>query len=297
MTTIKAQYQNGNYVVQLWEDGTKLRLTDNLQPLSPIWPESIDIKITNMCDVGCHYCHERSDKRGRCFDVEDAYNLLKDLPLGVELAFGGGNPLCCREGLLWLFPRLHCIKNLTVHTRHLHQLGNLKPTALGVSYERVRHDSIERFYREYGKQLQVVVHLIAGVHTLDDLGKCLESFGRVLVLGYKQTGRGITFYSSTVEDTLSAWRDQLEPYLHYPGKILSFDNLAIKQLYIRRFFKKELWDRMYMGDDGLFSMYLDLVRMEFAESSTAKVRYKIVDAPNVQGMFRRIKLGKGNKEA
>lgn len=289
MTTIKAQYQNGNYVVQLWEDGTKLRLIDTPQSLSPIWPESLDIKITNRCDGSCPYCHEESERQGECFKVENAWNLLKDLPAGVELAFGGGNPLCCKEELLWLFPKLSCVTNLTVHAQHLSQLGKLKPTALGISYEESFHNDIEQFSQEYGEQIQVVVHLIAGVHTIEDLQKCLKSFNRVLILGYKQVGRGIAFYKPAIKNNLSNWQKHIRPYLYCPSKVVSFDNLAVQQLNINSLFTKEVWERIYMGDDGLFSMYLDLVKMEFAESSTAKMRYKIENGLSIQEMFQRIR--------
>jgi intein/homing endonuclease len=53
MTTINT-YQNGNTTVTLMSDGTKIREYEGV-PLV-LHPESIDIKITDYCDMGCSYC-------------------------------------------------------------------------------------------------------------------------------------------------------------------------------------------------------------------------------------------------
>lgn len=53
MTTINT-YQNGNTTVTLMSDGTKIREYEGV-PLV-VHPESIDIKITDYCDMGCSYC-------------------------------------------------------------------------------------------------------------------------------------------------------------------------------------------------------------------------------------------------
>ena len=58
-------------------------------------------------------------------------------------------------------------------------------------------------------------------------------------------------------------------------KIISFDNLAIKQLDVKRLMSDKEWDEFYMGDDGQFTMYIDLVKEEFAKSSTSPKRYKM----------------------
>lgn len=71
--------------------------------------------------------------------------------------------------------------------------------------------------------------------------------------------------------------------------VVSFDNLAIKQLNPQRMMSKEAWDEMYMGDDGLdgemtsASMYVDMVKREFARNSCAIERYPLMD--NIEDMF------------
>ena len=69
---------------------------------------------------------------------------------------------------------------------------------------------------------------------------------------------------------------------------MSFDNLAIEQLNIRRFFTDKEWEEFYMGDDGNFTYYIDMVERKFAKSSTAPMgkRYDLIDSTDE--MFRRI---------
>ena len=97
------EYKNGNYVVRILNDGTKIRLSEN--PVPKI-PESIDVKITNKCNARCAFCHEKSCVDGKSFNVNLAYRLFKELPRGVELAIGGGNPLEEKQDLHWLFRKL-----------------------------------------------------------------------------------------------------------------------------------------------------------------------------------------------
>ena len=48
--------KNGNYTMYLdLETGTKIRKND-LDFFDPEKPESMDIKITNKCDMGCQFC-------------------------------------------------------------------------------------------------------------------------------------------------------------------------------------------------------------------------------------------------
>ena len=49
-------FENGNYTVKLnLLNGTKIRETED-DFLNPTTIESMDIKITNCCDMGCKYC-------------------------------------------------------------------------------------------------------------------------------------------------------------------------------------------------------------------------------------------------
>ncbi|HHT23450.1 MAG TPA: hypothetical protein GXZ87_09125 [Bacteroidales bacterium] len=82
-----ATYKNGNSQVTIYEDGTKVRRYS--EPLLLEFPESIDIKITNYCDLGCKFCHEMSDIAGKHADLNKLLTVLQGLSPGVELAIGG----------------------------------------------------------------------------------------------------------------------------------------------------------------------------------------------------------------
>ena len=53
--------------------------------------------------------------------------------------------------------------------------------------------------------------------------------------------------------------------------VISFDNLAIKQLEPKRLMSEEDWNTMYMGEDygnmSSASMYIDGVEMQYARNS------------------------------
>ena len=64
----------------------------------------------------------------------------------------------------------------------------------------------------------------------------------------------------------------------YFGKCLvSFDNLAIEQLNIKRFFTEEGWNMFYQGDDFSLSMYIDAVEQKFAPTSRSSERKSFND--------------------
>ena len=71
--------------------------------------------------------------------------------------------------------------------------------------------------------------------------------------------------------------------------MVSFDNLAIEQLDVKRLLSDEEWNEFYMGDDSVFTFYLDLVDGKFAGNSLAPEdeRYDILD--NIDKMFERIR--------
>lgn len=49
-------YINGNVKVTLYTDGTKIQEWSDDELANPIFPNSMDIKITNFCDLNCKFC-------------------------------------------------------------------------------------------------------------------------------------------------------------------------------------------------------------------------------------------------
>ena len=79
-------------------------------------------------------------------------------------------------------------------------------------------------------------------------------------------------------------------------KVISFDNLAIEQLDVKRLIPEEQWEEFYMGSDSEFTFYIDMVDGTFGKNSLApeNERFPIVD--NIDDMFEKIRLKKILKE-
>ena len=274
---------NGNVFVALLEDGTKIRVTHG--QANPVYPESIDLKITDYCDLGCPYCHESSTESGKHCDPEFVLRYLDGLPSTTEIAIGGGNPLAHPELLTILqgITRLGLVANLTVNQRHVRRYWTL--------IERLICDNLVYGFGVSGSQPQhelyritphVVHHLIVGVHEPEDALR----LPKVLVLGYKHAGRGKEYATMRIpiEARIERWKNKIKELL---GKVhLAFDNLAIEQLELRSILDDDAWKVLYMGNDGEYSMYVDAVMKTFAVSSTSEQRFSTV---NVQEDFRQLR--------
>lgn len=272
---IITEYKNGDTKVSLYSDGTKVR--EYYGEGNPLFPESIDVKITNYCDKGCAYCHENSNKQGKHGDLDILFNILSPFPSGIELAIGGGNPLSHPDlyGFLVKLKERGFIPNLTVNEFHFDEYRSFIQRliderlvyGIGISY---RHD-IEIIKKAYNLSKNIVVHMIAGVNDVEEIEQLKEIDGiKLLILGYKQFGQGINYFSSKVSDNLKQWYMRLPSY--FKKVPISFDNLAIEQLNIKRFFEEKEWDKFYMGDDFTFTMYIDAVEQQFAPTSRSKDR-------------------------
>ncbi len=271
-----ATYKNGNSHVTIYEDGTKVRRYD--EPLLLEFPESMDIKITNYCDLECKFCHEMSDIVGKHADLDKLLTLLQGLPPGVELAIGGGNPLSHPDIINFLgkLREMGFIPNMTVNQRHLKRyLPEIKKMlqeelifGLGISINNTDLNEVKELMKI---TKNIVFHLIAGVNSVEEIEWLRElDYCKILVLGYKQIGRGADYFSAEVKQNMMFWNAFVGMYLS--EGTLSFDNLAIEQLYIKQMMTEKEWDRYYMGDDFTFSMYIDAVNQQFAPSSTSNER-------------------------
>lgn len=270
-------YQNGDYTVTLFSDGTKVR--EGGHGVAQ-FPESIDVKITDFCNMGCRYCHEQSTVVGVVGDIDDLMQRLEGLPRGVELAIGGGNPLS-HPDLASFLSRTPLVPNITLHQGHLPMYRELDERGMldrvyGVG---VSVTDITKMCGVSDTDIpNLVWHVIAGVTSITQLLRVPkdERPSRVLVLGYKQFGFGTSFFQQQepiITRRLGEWRWWIARLIHeYPS--VSFDNLAIRQLQIQDLLTPEAYTEHYMGDDGQFTMYYDAVKREYAVSSTSP-RYPI----------------------
>ena len=285
-----AKYKNGNYFVELYEDGTKIKYTKD-DYFNAEFPESMDLKITNRCDLNCPMCHEKSTRNGKHGNLFEPF--LSTLKKGTELAIGGGNPLLAK-GLMAFLERMKkqgVVCNITVNEQHFlklkpvveHLIKEKLIYGLGISLNECNPQTIE-----FAKQNKnVVFHIINGI--FDDFDKIISQNLKVLVLGYKKFGRGEKFYSKQVQKLMDKTK-QLIPTLFDKFACVCFDNLALKQLDVQTMVTKEEWENFYMGDDGECTMYVDLVERKFAKSSTSTERFDLLD--DIKDMFQKIKVSK-----
>lgn len=290
-------YKNGNYIVKFnLDDGTKIRETEE-DEFIPDYAENMDIKLTNQCEgVWCKWCHEGSSPNGKHGDILNE-KFIDTLHPYQEAALGGGNILSHPD----LIPFLHKLKerkviaNATVNQIHFEKNQDLIRKlvdekliyGLGVSLI----NPTEKFIELVKQYPNAVIHVINGVLKSEDV-KALENNNlKILILGYKHLRRGNEYFDAAHERIVKNQKwlyDNLEGMLD-KFKVVSFDNLAIEQLNVKRLLSQEEWDEFYMGNDGQTTYYIDMVERKFAKSSTAPMdkRYDLLDS--VDDMFHIIR--------
>lgn len=286
-------YKNGNYLTIIKSGNykfTKIRRTikwdDN--EFHPEFPDSIDLKISNKCSIGCPFCHESSVPNGKVFDLSRTIQVLNKLPkVGIEVAIGGGDIFDCYKEFIglrnWLVDNSFLVR-VTINERDLNRpeynqlledcrgYSGLDHLGVGVSVvsSKPPFDKISNITRG-----NFVFHVIIGItpiSVLRDLIKCInESIysTKILVLGFKNYGRGKSFNidPKLVDD----WKKEIKSILYYrpfgETLCLSFDNLAIEQLGIKDALLEYEWETCYQGDEFTNTMYINAVDEFFAPTS------------------------------
>ena len=291
------RYQNGNYTVTIdTKTGTKIREND-LDFFRADFPESMDIKITNCCDMGCPMCHENSTKYGLHGDIMSEIFIDKLHPY-TELAIGGGNPLEHPDLVPFLekCKELHLIPSMTVNQVHFEKNDKMlkelvdKKLIYGLGISLVNAD--KEFIAKVKEFPNAVIHVINGMSAAPSELERLAHHGlKILILGYKEFRRGEDHYkvaNELIDKKKCALYEKLPQILNEGWfEVVSFDNLAIKQLDAQRLMSNEDWEQFYMGDDGSATMYVDMVNREFAKSSTSTERYQLED--DIITMFNKIR--------
>ena len=286
------RYKNGNFVTTILSDGTKIRETKD-DEFIPSFAENMDIKLTNKCDGGCAWCHEGSSINGKHGDILNE-KFIDTLHPYQEVAIGGGDATSHPDLIPFLqkLKEKKVIANITVNQIHFEKKHELIKKlvdekliyGLGVSLVNPTKHFIE-LIEQYPN---AVIHVINGVLKPLDV-KALENNNlKMLILGYKHLRRGNEYFEEEQNDieTKQQWLyENLEDIIQ-KFQVVSFDNLAIEQLDVKRLLTQEEWDEFYMGDDGKVTYYVDMVERKFAQSSTAPFdkRYDLLDS--VDDMFK-----------
>ena len=222
---------------------------------------------------------------------------IDGLQAGTEMALGGGKVTSHPQlkEFLQKLKKQGVLPSITVHQNEFVDKATFINElieedliyGLGVSFL-TKYDML---WKAVSENENAVVHLIAGIHGKDVFDYLAQFNCKILILGYKNWGRGAELLKNTkigedIEDKINWLKENLSKYMS-KFKVVSFDNLALNQLDVKRNLTEDQWNEFYQGNDGTMTMYVDGVKQEFARTSTSPTRYKLKDT--IEEMFEVVK--------
>lgn len=299
MIKLLHEYQNGNYKVSVFSDGTKTRqILVGANPL-PEFPELVNVQITNWCDASCAFCHEESNTAEPHGDIMGlGLEVLLQLPVGTEVMLDGGATQKHPD----LIPFLRALKNgglitsIVVNSFHLEADADLLHL---LQKEKLVYEVKLSYLKKYHKQVvdfadeNTTVSMILGVHTPEILESLILDFDKkrkrlkVELLGYKSWGRGKKFLINNpfLLSKIKEWKDHINVFFDQNIDIV-FDNLSVKQLDMKRFFEENEWEALHR-EKGNYGMYVSFVKNHYSLSSISEKRFPLTS--NIRQMFESIK--------
>lgn len=296
---ILAKYQNGNLVTTIYEDGTRVRETEDDQFI-PSFAENMDVQVSNRCDNNCPMCYANCTKDGTHGELF-GWKFLETLHPGTEMALNLNFPMHPDfiEFLRYLkFKQI--ITNVTINQNHFEKYEDIIKQlydknliyGLGISLTHATEEFVERV-KQYPN---AVIHVINGIFNMNDYKILRDNNLKILILGYKNIGRGVQ-YKNTKSAKISYNQILLKNMLSniIPRfAVVSFDNLAIEQLDVKNLLTDKEWEEFYGGDEGTFTYFLNLVDGYYAMNSLSDVHYPIGDL-SVDEMFHNIRKECGHE--
>ena len=276
-------YRNGNYVVYFNTDtGDKIRNT-KADIFIPAFAENCDVTITNRCDGNCPFCYAGCTTDGShgnlnhpCLDTIHPY---------TELAING-NDLSHPDLIPFLkkMASKNVIVNMTVNQmhfeRHFELIQDLQEQNLihGVGVSLIA--ATNSFIKSLETCKNTIIHVINGIFTEKDAIRLMGHNFDILILGYKTTCRGQDFLTKNDESILQKqkWLSDNLLNLFNGFRTVEFDNLALEQLSVKDKISDKIWEQHYMGDEGGFTFFINLVDGYFAKNSTDSHHYPLMDS-------------------
>ena len=291
-------YKNGNYKVLInLNNGTKIRYNKENE-LIPDRPESMDIKISNLCSRNCLFCHENSNLAGKIATIETLENFADTILPYTECSIGGGNLIESpykTEYFLKLLTQHKAISSITIHQQDFLENQKLieewinKKYVYGIGIS-VNNPKDEILHELLPKFNNAVIHTIAGIYDEEYYKSLMDKDYKMLILGYKNFRRGKIYYNNFSKeiDKNIVWLSDNIMELGKHFKVTSFDNLALEQLKIQEKVESNIWNNFYCGDDGKYTFYVDLVEKIYGKNSTSTERFPIDGKTQIE-MFNHIK--------
>ena len=298
MKELIGMYKNGNYTVKILSDGTKIRETEE-DDFIPAFAENCDCTITKKCDGGCAFCYAGCTQNGKHAELLN-WKFLDSLHPYTELALNGNDLSHPQlDEFLLILKDKKVFANMTVNQKHFEQhynrLMNWSKNGLihGVGVSLV--NPTDEFISKVKAFPNTVIHTIAGILTKENIDKLGNNNLKVLMLGYKTTNRGQNYLDShndEVNNNIAWLRDNLQDVLP-KFNVVSFDNMAIEQLNVKRLLTDEEWEEFFMGQEAEFTFYLDLVDGTYAMNSIQDLEnHRPIGDLSIDEMFENIRLRK-----
>lgn len=279
-----ATYKNGNVLTTLYDDGTKIHFTEE-DEFHFEFPESHDISISQCCDNGCEWCYYGCTPNGKHGELVD-WKFFDTMRPYTEIAINLQLPINPQfEAFLTEMNNRHIIVNVTVNQNHFMN-SNLRMRLHGwVDANLIKGIGIslvkpsKEFINDVKKFDNAVIHVIAGVTPIENIMALANNNLKLLILGYKAVGRGDKYLADNSFYVIDGIEDISENFdsILKGFKVVSFDNLAIKQLKVKDRLTDKEWKEFYGGDDGTLTFFIDLVKGVFAKNSLSQIVYPIGD--------------------
>lgn len=293
-----ATYKNGNTFTTIYEDGTKEHFTLD-DEFEFAFSESCDVQISQCCDNGCEWCYygcSPTGKHGRL----TGWSFFETMHPYTEIAINLQCPIPDDIfSFLWEMYSKKVIVNVTVNQNHFMRKDIRKFLREAISDGLIKGvgisltDPTQKDFIDMVKQYSnTVIHVIAGITPWEDIQYLMGCDLKLLILGYKQTGRGEKYFNNlgnclSIISNVSWLANNLDDVFN-GFKVVSFDNLAIEQLGVKERLSEKEWENFYGGDDGTVTFFIDLVKGVFARNSLSQITYPIGDK-SIDEMFEIIK--------
>lgn len=293
-----ATYKNGNTWTTIYEDGTKEHFTLD-DEFEFAFSESCDVQISQCCDNGCEWCYygcSPTGKHGRL----TGWKFFETMHTYTEIAINLQCPIPDDIfSFLWEMHSKKVIVNVTVNQNHFMRKDIRKFLREAISDGLIKGvgisltDPTQKDFIDMVKQYSnTVIHVIAGITPWEDIQYLMRRDLKLLILGYKKTGRGEKYFNNlgnclSIISNVSWLANNLDDVFN-GFKVVSFDNLAIEQLGVKERLSEKEWENFYGGDDGTVTFFIDLVKGVFARNSLSQITYPIGDK-TMDEMFEVIK--------
>lgn len=259
------------HVVFDWNTGLKLRYQYNDKDpyIKSETPELVDVKITDFCNYGCHFCYQSSTKEGihaSPYMLKNIVNLLSDMSV-FEIAIGGGEPVTHPDFIEfieycdWMSvkPSFTTFGKAWLKDARIVEAVHRFVGGIGVSVHSTKEISkYHKISNEFPEKTVMAQHVF-GLLPFDQTLELVKNCEHILFLGYKSVG-----FATFTNQPFQYSNDQLDMLFQHANN-LSVDT-AFQNSY-NDYLTSRINPLRMVAREGGFSCYIDAVTEKMAPSS------------------------------